>query len=94
MLCDDDDDEMQSFTILKHKNQENEKENVPPPAVGLLPRSRRVLSVPSDKGPSLRQLNSKSQELQLPLLRQNGDDRDESAADEEEEEEEKEIFLH
>lgn len=67
---------------------------MPPPAVGLLLCSCSVLSVPSDKGPSLRQLNSKSQELQLPLLRQHGDDRDESGADDDEEEEEKEIFLH
>lgn len=50
---------------------------------------------PSDKGPSLRQLNSKSPELALPLLRQNGDEREDSAADEyNDEDEEQEITLH
>lgn len=49
-------------------------------------------SPPSDKGPSLRQLNSKSPELELPLLRQNGDQREDSAADDEDEEQE--ITLH
>lgn len=44
-----------------------------------------------NKGPSLRQLNSKSPELELPLLRQNGDEREDSAADEDEEQE---ITLH
>ncbi|XP_045913498.1 solute carrier family 35 member C2-like isoform X3 [Micropterus dolomieu] len=45
-----------------------------------------------NKGPSLRQLNSKSPELELPLLRQNGDQREDSAADDEDEEQE--ITLH
>lgn len=54
-----------------------------------------VTSIPSDKGPSLRQLNNKSQELELPLLRQNGDEREDSAADEYyDDEEEQEITLH
>ncbi|KAI9531307.1 hypothetical protein NQZ68_000805 [Dissostichus eleginoides] len=44
-----------------------------------------------NKGPSLRQLNSKSPELELPLLRQNGDD---SAAEFNDEDEEQEITLH
>ncbi|XP_074537532.1 solute carrier family 35 member C2-like [Halichoeres trimaculatus] len=44
-----------------------------------------------NKGLSVRQLNSKSPELELPLLRQNGDDKDDSAADEDEEQE---ITLH
>ncbi|KAM3871659.1 solute carrier family 35 member C2-like [Diretmus argenteus] len=44
-----------------------------------------------NKGPSLRQLSSKSPELELPLLRQNGHDGEDSAADEDEEQE---ITLH
>lgn len=52
-----------------------------------------MVFIPSDKGPSLRQLNNKSQELELPLLRQNGDERGDSAADEYNDEEE-EITLH
>ncbi|KAM8754455.1 solute carrier family 35 member C2-like isoform 1-T2 [Acanthopagrus schlegelii] len=48
-----------------------------------------------NKGPSLRQLNSKSPELELPLLQQNGDHRDDLAADEyNDEDEEQEITLH
>ncbi|XP_044066535.1 solute carrier family 35 member C2 isoform X2 [Siniperca chuatsi] len=48
-----------------------------------------------NKAPSLRQLNSKSPELELPLLRNNGDEREDSAADEyNEEDEEQEITLH
>ncbi|XP_020491007.1 solute carrier family 35 member C2 [Labrus bergylta] len=43
------------------------------------------------KGHSLRQLNSKSPELELPLLRQNGGEIEDSAA---EEDEEQEITLH
>ncbi|XP_041860745.1 solute carrier family 35 member C2 [Melanotaenia boesemani] len=38
-----------------------------------------------NKGPSLRQLNSKSPELEFPLLRQNGDKSEDSAADDEDE---------
>ncbi|XP_051804940.1 LOW QUALITY PROTEIN: solute carrier family 35 member C2 [Acanthochromis polyacanthus] len=44
-----------------------------------------------NKGPSLRHLNTKSPELELPLLRQNGDKGDDSAADDDEEQE---ITLH
>lgn len=52
-------------------------------------------SFPSDKGPSLRQLNSKSPELELPLLQQNGDNREDSAADDyNDEDEEQEITHH
>lgn len=52
-------------------------------------------SFPLDKGPSLRQLNSKSPELELPLLQQNGDHREDLAADEyNDEDEEQEITLH
>ncbi|XP_034392670.1 solute carrier family 35 member C2 [Cyclopterus lumpus] len=47
-----------------------------------------------NKGPSLRKLNSKSAELEFPLLRQNGDDRRDSAAEDEDEDEEQEITLH
>lgn len=47
-----------------------------------------------NKGPSLRQLSSKSPELELPLLRQNGEERDDSAAEYNDEEEEQEITLH
>lgn len=47
-----------------------------------------------NKGPSLRQLNSKSPELELPLLRQKGDERDDSAAEYNDEDEEQEITLH
>lgn len=54
-----------------------------------------MLCFPSDKSPSLRQLNNKSQELELPLLRQNGDEREDSAADEYyDDDEEQEITLH
>lgn len=50
---------------------------------------------PSDKGPSLRQLSSKTQELELPLLLKNGDERADSTADEyNDEEEEQVIHLH
>lgn len=52
-------------------------------------------SFPSDKGPSLRQLNSKSPELELPLLQQNGDNRADSATDDyNDEDEEQEITHH
>lgn len=44
-----------------------------------------------NKGPSLRQLNSKSPEVELPLLWTNGDEGEELAADEDEEQE---ITLH
>ncbi|XP_071783684.1 solute carrier family 35 member C2 [Centroberyx gerrardi] len=48
-----------------------------------------------NKGPSLRQLSSKSPELELPLLRQNGHKGEDSAADEyNDEDEEQEITLH
>lgn len=48
-----------------------------------------------NKGPSLRQLNSKSPELELPLLRQDGDEDEDSAADEyNDDDEEQEITLH
>lgn len=58
-------------------------------------RLTRVFFPPSDKVPSVRQLSSKSSELQLPLLRQNGDKCEDSAADDyNDEEEEQEISLH
>lgn len=48
-----------------------------------------------NKGPSLRQLSSKGPELELPLLRQNGDRGEDSTCDEyNDEEEEQEITLH
>lgn len=43
---------------------------------------------PSDKGPSIRQFNNKSQELELPLLRNSGDDKENSTVDEYNDEEE------
>ncbi|XP_035769406.1 solute carrier family 35 member C2 [Neolamprologus brichardi] len=46
-----------------------------------------------NKGPSLRQLKSKSPELELPLLQRNGDESKDSATDECDDEEE-EITLH
>ena len=50
---------------------------------------------PSDKGPSLRTLSSKGQDLELPLLWQNGDEKEDSTADEyNDKEEEQEIHLH
>lgn len=49
-----------------------------------------ILNIFSAKGPSVRQLSSKSPELELPLLRQNGDEREDSPADDEDEE----ITLH
>lgn len=48
-----------------------------------------------NRGPSLRQLNSKSPELELPLLQQTANDGGDSAADEcDDEDEEQEITLH
>ncbi|KAM4570989.1 solute carrier family 35 member C2-like [Fundulus diaphanus] len=48
-----------------------------------------------NKAPSVRKLGSKSSELQLPLLRQNGEKCEDSAADDfNDEEEEQEICLH
>ncbi|KAM4609976.1 solute carrier family 35 member C2-like [Polymixia lowei] len=48
-----------------------------------------------NKGPSLRPLNSKSPELELPLLRPNADNGDDTANnDDEDEDEEQEITLH
>ncbi|PWA32889.1 hypothetical protein CCH79_00016430 [Gambusia affinis] len=48
-----------------------------------------------NKVPSVRQLSSRSSELQLPLLRQNGDKCEDSAADDyNDEEEEQETSLH
>lgn len=48
-----------------------------------------------NKGLSLRQLKSKSPELELPLLQRNGDENKDSATDEcDDEEEEEEITLH
>ncbi|XP_040907762.1 solute carrier family 35 member C2 [Toxotes jaculatrix] len=47
-----------------------------------------------NKVPSLRQLSSKSPELELPLLQQSRDEAEDSAADYNDEDEEQEITLH
>lgn len=47
-----------------------------------------------NKGPSLRTLNSKSPESELPLLRQNVDNDDQGETEEEDADEEEEIALH
>ncbi|XP_032376377.1 solute carrier family 35 member C2 [Etheostoma spectabile] len=47
-----------------------------------------------NKGPSLRKLNSKSPELELPLLGQKEDERDDWAAEYNDEDKEQEINLH